>query len=554
MKPSAVKPSYLPWIGFWISFTVISMMSVAKYFALHSSLLDLGSFLFNFHNVAAGNWQRLFINHVQPLMALWALQYHLLPPELVPYTTVVAQAAILAIPVILLFRHYGWLPALVYGLYSPLWYNALFDFHIDHLSVILLFGFFMMEKKGQIWVAVLLAMILTLVKEPFALQTAACGVYLLWPRRQYAAGAVLVIFGLSYFFFATHYLIPYFSGGARVGFDSGAFSWLGRSIGEMILTLLTHPLEILRDILGTPGKLTYLFFVFGLLAFIPLLAPSYLIPTLPLLAIAMLSHLANYYDYNTHYTAGLIIPVIFAFIHGLPKAHALWMRGAKWVWRKASGVKTALLTRVVIIPHPQGERGYGVCTVMEARLSKVFYVLLALWILGGHVMLSPSPISRLFWSDKVWSYSWRAYVPTEREAMMKEAMLKYIPADPEVSVTTQNTVNWYHLAHRKVHASFPQGIEELIQVMDRSGRMREGFWRFVRTGKMSPTVTHDLYADYIVLDLKRPWFISDRGCEWIYGECLDKEKAREFFDLVARTKAQYEVLFERDGFMIFKKR
>lgn len=88
-------------------------------------------------------------------------------------------------------------------------------------------------------------------------------------------------------------------------------------------------------------------------------------------------------------------------------------------------------------------------------MSKAFYVLLALWILAGHVIPSPSAISRLFWSDKVWSYSWRAYVPTEREAMMKVAMLKYIPADPDVSVTTQNTVNWYYLADRKVYAPFP---------------------------------------------------------------------------------------------------
>jgi len=70
-------------------------------------------------------------------------------------------------------------------------------------------------------------------------------------------------------------------------------------------------------------------------------------------------------------------------------------------------------------------------------------------------MLSPSPISRLFWTDKVWSYSWQAYVPTQRDAMMKAAMERYIPADPQVSVMTQNTVNWSHLAHREVYLYFP---------------------------------------------------------------------------------------------------
>jgi hypothetical protein len=273
----------------------------------------------------------------------------------------------------------------------------------------------------------------------------------------------------------------------------------------------------------------------------------------------MLSYVPNFYDYSTHYTAGLIIPVMFAFIYGLLKAHVLWMVGVKWVWRRIAGIREKLLSlRDTITLHPsplpQGERGHGVDTAMETRLSKAFYVLLAVWILVGHVLFSPSPISRLFWSDKVWSYSWRAYVPTEREAMMKEAMLKYIPADPEVSVTTQNTVNWYHLAHRKVYAPFPHGIEEPIRVMDWSSRTWDGFWSFVHTGDMLPAVTHDRYADYVVLDLKRPWFIVDKGCEWIYGECRDKEIAREFLDLVARTKARYETLFERDGFMILRRR
>ena len=133
-------------------------------------------------------------------------------------------------------------------------------------------------------------------------------------------------------------------------------------------------------------------------------------------------------------------------------------------------------------------------------------------------------------------------------------MLKYIPADPEVSVTTQNTVNWYHLAHRKVYAPFPHGIEEPIQVMDWSSRTWGGFWRFVRTGEMPPAVTHDRYADYVVLDLKRPWFLIDKGCEWIYGECRDKEMEKKFLDWVAYTRSIYDMVFEQHGFMILRRR
>jgi hypothetical protein len=136
-------------------------------------------------------------------------------------------------------------------------------------------------------------------------------------------------------------------------------------------------------------------------------------------------------------------------------------------------------------------------------------VVLFSWLIVGHWSFTSSPIARLFWSEKVWSYSWRAYLPTDREVMMKNAMLKYIPANSNISVTTQNTVNWYHLAGRKDYLPFPLGVDVPHRVMDWSNRDLPGLWQYVRTGVMPPAITHARYADYVVLDLKRPWFIID---------------------------------------------
>jgi uncharacterized membrane protein len=558
----------LLFVGLNASFVTIAL---ARYFALGSFFADLGIFQTWLNNVGKeGETGRIFFGHAHVAAFLYLAILKGIPDILAAPTIVTLQAVALVTPLWFLYRRYGRIVAIAFSLYVPLWINNHFDFHFDHLAVPLLLWFFLSATSGRpVW-ATVAALLLMTVKEPFALQAMACGAFLVWmgfrlsPNsveidryRFILSGLALVVTGGGYFYFATHSLIPYFSGGGQGLLDGDAFSWMGHSLGQMLGYLVMHPLDVLLEVVSTPGKLIYLFVVFGLLAFIPLLAPSYLIPALPLLAIAMLSRLPNYYDYNTHYTAGLIVPAMFAFIHGLPKAHALWTRGAKWVWRKA--VTPHADTRPHSNPLSPGEGiylsgGNAWGSVWDAKLSKAFYVLLALWILAGHIMLSPSPISRLFWSDKVWSYSWRAYVPTERETMMKDAMLKYIPADPEVSVTTQNTVNWYHLAHRKVYAPFPHGIEEPIRVMDWSSRSWGGFWRFVRLGEMSPAVTYDRYADYVVLDLKRPWFIVDKGCEWIYGGCRNKEKAREFLDLVARTRARYETLFEHDGFMILRRR
>jgi uncharacterized membrane protein len=564
---------------------IFAAMAAGKYYALGSFFFDLESVLTSFNYLNdRGETGRIFLGHAHVVAVPYLAALKGIPGNLAAPVILTLQALALATPFWFLYRDFGRLAAYAFVLYVPLWINNHFDFHFDHLAVPLLLWFFFSAKARNAVGATVAALLLMMVKEPFALQTMACGVFLLWIglrpslnsvemncRRFIIAGLVLVVVGGVYFYFATHYLIPYFSGGARGGLDAGAFSWMGHSLGQMIGYLVTHPMDILWGVVSTPGKLTYLFVVFGLLAFIPLLAPSYLIPALPLLAIAMLSRLPNYYDYNTHYTAGLIIPVMLAFIHGLPKAHALWMRGARWVWRNVSGIRVVFLTRVATPlpgPFPQGEKRLGgqagegiyllgenaLVAVREARLSKAFYVLLAVWVLAGHVMLSPSPISRLFWSDKVWSYSWHVYVSTEREDMMKQAMFDYIPTDPDVSITTQNTVNWHHLVNRKVYLPFPLGVDIPHRVMDWSNRDLPGLWQFVRTGLMPPAITHARYADYVVLDLKRPWFIIDKGCDWLYGACRNNEMAAEFLRLVDETHQRYSTVFEQDGFMILKRK
>ena len=132
-------------------------------------------------------------------------------------------------------------------------------------------------------------------------------------------------------------------------------------------------------------------------------------------------------------------------------------------------------------------------------------------------------------------------------------MLEYIPVNREVSVTTQNTVNWSHLAHRKVYLPFPLGIAEPHKVMDWSNRTWDGLGEFVKTEYKPPAIMHDRYADYVVLDLKRPYFLIDRGCAWIHGECWDKEMEKKFLGWVSYTRSLYETVFERDGFMILRR-
>lgn len=534
------------WISATVFIAVFAVLPVLKYTALHSNFFDLGIFQSALFNVAEnGEWQRSFSGHAHPLMPLWAGLYGLFPIFLAPYALLTLQALALAIPVFLFLRYYGPLPALTFALYTLLWINNHFDFHFDHLAVPILFIFYWSIAYRRLWLVIVAGLLLMAVKEPFALQTVACGLYLFWisSKKKSApwlwAGLLLVVAGFAYFYFATDYLFPYFTtGGERGGLDSSAFSWLGHSLGDMLWTVISQPHVVLWEILSVPKKLTYLLVIFGLLAFIPLLRPAALIPALPLLLIAMLSRLDNYYTYGNHYTAGVIIPVMFAFIQGLPVAERGWLRVI--VWLKERRIPPTLRATPV-----QEDR---------SKTARWFYLLLIAWLSAGHVLLAPSPLGRLFWSDKVWSYHWRAYVPTERDAMIKAALEQYLPADPVIAVTTQNTLNWGYLAHRQVYLPFPDGVAEPVKVMNWSSRTWAGFWEYVRSGDKPPPVLQDRYADYVTLDLQRPCFLSDRGCEWLYGKCQNQDWERRFLEQVAYTRTRYRTVFEQDGFMILQRR
>ena len=503
----------------------ILLQALLRYESLSSNVFDLGLFLNNILNFQF-EYQRALSGHVQGFFPFFAFPYSKSSLFIAPLFLIFAQWLILALSVFLSWHFFGFFTGLALVLYYPFWVVGLFDFHFDCLTVLILVVFFVLCERRQFGYAAVSAMLLALVKEPFALESASCGLYMYFlacriANRGYRlklvfAGTFLLAWGFSVFWVHMNWILPYFGGNEANAFESSAFSWMGSNIAEIFWNLLLDPTLILQDVINSPGKIKYLLMVFGLLGFIPLLSPGALIVAAPILLISMASHLSNHYDYATHYTAGLIVPVVVAFRDGF----------------------TFIQSRYLSIFSTQGP----------------LYAIMLVILLGGHWAFASSPISRLFWSDKVWSYSWRAYVPTEREKTMKSAMLEFIPADSDISVSSQNTVNWGHLAHRKVYLPFPLGVILPHKVIDFSNRDLAGLWQFVRTGYKSGVITHDTYADYVVLDLKRPWFIVDAGCDWLYGVCKNEQKAAEFLDLVAFASQRYDTLYSIDGFMILKRR
>ncbi len=522
-----------------VLFIALCIMPILKAFNLHASYMDLGVFDHAFWELANDfSWQRLFFGHGQPLMVVFAGLYAIVSSMEV---LVFVQAVLIAssLPLFVRFADFSTLKpvhlALVFLLFFPVWYNALFDFHMDHLVIPLGISFYYLCFRERWLLATICALSLALVKEPFALMTAFCGIYMCLRFRKMVPGSILVVFGVAYFYAITCMVIPQATWTGESFASSSAFSWLGDTPLEMLGHIFSNPFSVFKEVLFTPGKMIYLLALFGSLGFISLLSPWELIPALPILGISLLSQLSNYYALGHHYTAGLIAPLLVAFALGYPGFEKLMLR---------------LMDRISGRIHWQ---------------PKIVLALI-LWMVLCHVMISPSPASRLFWTNKVWSYGFEAYMPSQRTMKIREAIEKHIPRDPSANLATQNTLLTGRLTHRKVSLLFPNGVLEKARYP--AFDSRKGFaWA---------------RADYVLLDLKRPWYVKDKGCrvssryfqetdleiperivhvsgleqsrnlKWV--GCTSVEFRKRFISILKQTLQSYDRIYSYDGFMILRRK
>jgi len=525
-------------------FGILSTLSILKYNNLFSTIYDLGLYLNNFILFTWGDWVRVFTNHLHPLLPLWSAIFFLFPSEIAPQLILATQSLLLSLPILGLYRWFGPIPALAYSLYFPIWYSALSDFHMDHMAVPILFAFFFFDKQGKVYHAVAMAILLSFVKETFALQTIFCGIYLGVTKGNKKACLGLMLFGGLYFFLGLEFIQRYFYSYARIttggtsaltSGDLSPYSWLGATLGEVFTSILTRPHHVLWEIVTNKDKVLYIFYLFGALGFIPLLRPAIVMIAIPPLAISLLSSHHNHFAYNHHYTVGVVAPLTFAFAEGLNKAQGIWE---------------------------------------NMRLKKTLFApLVILGLVVAHSLLSPSPLGRKFILEKSWNYHFSIYVPTERNQMIKSALVNFIPDHPDVIVTSQNDLNWIRLFERQHLHFFPEGATEKAVLLNSKHISMTGFLKFIATGKITSPTPIKRWSDYVVIDLQRPWFILDQSCHWVSGACqkggvstlllppIVKKKKNSnlefstyFLSLVAQTKERFETIYENDGFMILKRR
>jgi uncharacterized membrane protein len=321
----------------------MSYQVILRYETFKAGAFDLGNMdqvlwntihgrLFQFTNQAIdwyGPPTRLAI-HFEPIILPLSLLYafHADPRILLVFQTLVLVSG--ALPVFLLTQKY--IPE--WPIFAPLMVTAyllspallglnIFDFHPVSLATpLLLYAILALTYKRYVWF--LIACILAcMCKEDIPLTVALLGILVIWKYKLPRLGTALLIGGLLWSFLAFKVIIPHFYPGVQANNYWYRYEALGSSPGAAIANLVIHP-WLLFTTFFTIDRFYYLIGLVRSVGFLPLLAPGWLLPVLPSLAVNVLSTDPNLYSGVYHYNAAIIPFVMVSAIHGTRRLIFIW--------------------------------------------------------------------------------------------------------------------------------------------------------------------------------------------------------------------------------------
>jgi uncharacterized membrane protein len=321
----------------------MSFQAILRYETFKAGAFDLGNMdqvlwntihgrLFQFTNQAIdwyGPPTRLAI-HFEPIILPLSLLYafHADPRILLVFQTLALGSG--ALPVFLLTRRYipEWpifapLMATAYLLSPALLGLNIFDFHPVSLATpLLLYAILALTYKHYVWF--LIACILAcMCKEDIPLSVALLGIIVIWKYKLPRLGTALFIGGLLWSFLAFKVIIPHFYPGVQANNYWYRYEALGSSPGAAIANIVIHP-WLLFTTFFTLDRFYYLFGLVRSVGFLPLLAPVWLLPALPSLAVNILSTDPLLYSGVYHYNAAIIPFVMLSAIHGTRRLILIW--------------------------------------------------------------------------------------------------------------------------------------------------------------------------------------------------------------------------------------
>ncbi len=328
----------------------MSRQTVLRYEVFQATAFDLGNMdqvlwntihgrLFQFTNQAIdwyGPPTRLAV-HFEPIILPLSLLYafHADPRILLIFQTLVLASG--ALPIFLLTRYFlpewpilGALMAVAYLLSPAVLGVNIFDFHPVALATpLLLYAVLALTYRRYGWF-ILACILAASCKEDVPLTVAILGILVVWKYKLPRLGTLLIIGGILWSALAFLVIIPHFYPGAQHNNFWYRYEQLGSSPGAAIINIIFHPWLLFTTFI-TLDRLYYLANLVRSAGFLPLLAPEWLIPALPTLAVNLLSTDATTYSGVYQYNAAIIPFIMIAAIHGTRRMIQIWQ-----AWRGES--------------------------------------------------------------------------------------------------------------------------------------------------------------------------------------------------------------------------
>jgi uncharacterized membrane protein len=324
--------------------TALSVLTSLKHYCFRSYAFDLGIWIQVFWHTLRGNFlyamprwgptlhpPNVLGSHVNPLVLLLLPIYAAASS---PYTLLVLQSLVLALPAVYLYRTAKLMTGvrtarIVAALYlvfpGTLWPNW-YDFHFQAFAPLFFsMAYYYYLARDERKMAVALALLLA-VGEYTAPLVAFFAVYILakertTPIRRY----------LSELLTARRRRL--LSVGLLVAVSIGYYL-LCQQIKRSVFPArdVYFRFQLFEPITGAQflAKILYLVALFGPVVFLPLLAPTALLPAVPVLGFAMLTAQWTYFQITWQYPALISIPIFVATIAALPKLRAANVRRVEW--------------------------------------------------------------------------------------------------------------------------------------------------------------------------------------------------------------------------------
>ncbi len=209
--------------------------------------------------------------------------------------------------------------AFIYLLYPVVFNINLFDFHPEVIALPALLAAILAARLNKlVWFCTAILLVLS-CKAVLSITVSAIGFWLFFCEKKQRFGAIALLLGVAWFLIASQKIIPYFSGSEVAGV--GRYSYLGKSVLEIIINLILKPQLVLGKILSF-DTFKYLFIltlpvIWLLLPFSRKINLKYLtalIPAIPTLIINILSDLPFQRSLAYQYSVPIVPFLILAII------------------------------------------------------------------------------------------------------------------------------------------------------------------------------------------------------------------------------------------------